>query len=192
MSTATGRKRRWADHEPDQALSQALIALCGDAGDRTVEASSLGRLPLTLLNRPRETQRAVSIVGDILTAASKASELSNRAVQARRERRDRAAAHFDGIAATVEEVVDILRSDGFPAAACERLHQQAVGLPAATEDVIGHTDAHDLADLLDRAHGVRQLAYELDDNADRARELIRLERAAGMLRGVADNLRAAA
>jgi hypothetical protein len=64
--------------------------------------------------------------------------------------------------------------------------------PAATEDVIGHTDAHDLADLLDRAHGVRQLAYELDDNADRARELIRLERAAGMLRGVADNLRAAA
>jgi hypothetical protein len=147
---------------------------------------------LTPLKRLGETQNGVSIIGDILTAASKASELSGRAAEARRERRDRAADHFDGIAATVQQVADALRSGGFPASACERLHQQAIGLPGATKDVIGQEDAHDLAELLDRAHGVRQLAYELHDNADRERELIRLERAAGMLRGVADNLRAAA
>jgi hypothetical protein len=134
----------------------------------------------------------VSIIGDILSAASAASELSGRAAQARRDRRDRAAAHFDGIAATVEEVADTLRSGGFPARACERLREQAIGLPGATEDVIGTQDAHDLADLLSRAHGVRQLAYELHHVPDRERELVRLERAAGMLRGVADNLRAAA
>jgi hypothetical protein len=133
---------------------------------------------LTALLGLQETHAGVSIIGDILTAASKASELTGRVAQGRRERRERAANHFDGIAATLQEVANALRVGDFPATACERLHEQAVGLAGATEDVIGPEDAGDLADLLDRAHGVRQLAYELDHEADREQELIRLERAA--------------
>lgn len=131
----------------------------------------------------------MGIIGDIWTVATGLDARHDRLMAADRSRRDRAAQLFDDIADTLQRVVTDVRAGIVPHGGCQEMRSYAGRFAGAVAPILGQ-EAHDMAELLDRAYEVERLWVELKDVADADAQLRKLDRAGGMFRAEAALLRA--
>ena len=128
-----------------------------------------------------------TIIDTILTVGQKLFGLRIELAKARQTRKAAVADFLASIAQSIEEASALLRQGTYPHGKCQELLAHSQHMEAAIGDLIGPSQARDLATQLAEVHEIERLHAELGSNtdSDRQRKLSVLDQAAGDFRATA-------
>ncbi len=127
------------------------------------------------------------IVDALFKVGSALFDLRNALSEARQARKKTVADFLSGIAQTIETTSASLRQGIYPHGTCQELLAHADHMMKAIGDLVGETEATDLASQLKEVWQIEQLYGQLQSAApeDRHRSLDTLDQAAGLFRATA-------
>ena len=127
------------------------------------------------------------IVQNIYSFAKKIFNLKKKLSEADRQKRNDIANYLDTVSGLLQEIHDSLKIDIVPHGKCKEFEHYAKKMPKViTKQIV--EDVQKLSDMLLEADKV--LWEELNVAEDKARELRKMDEAAGWLRGTANTIRA--
>ena len=128
-----------------------------------------------------------AIIDTILLVGQKLFGLKIELAKARQDRKDAVAAFLAAIAQSIEDASALLRQGIYPHGKCQELLEHSRHMEAAIGDLIGQTQAIELATQLAEVHQIERLHAELEStkDSDRLRKLSVLDQAAGQFRAAA-------
>jgi hypothetical protein len=128
-----------------------------------------------------------TIIDTIFGVAQKLFGLRVELAKTRQARKEVVADFLASIAQSVEEASALLKQGTYPHGKCQELFAHSEHMEAAIADLVGKSQAQDLASQLAKVSEVERLHAELgaDTDSDRMRKLSVLDQAAGQFRATA-------
>lgn len=130
------------------------------------------------------------MIEEILSVAKALWHYKESFDKAKRDKRDRIASYFEQISECLAETSMMLRHDQYPHGKCGEMEGYANLLPETVGDIISEEKAQDLANQLRSMHELEKLYSQLHDAPNKDEQLGKLEEASGILRALANSLRA--
>lgn len=131
------------------------------------------------------------IIDEILSLAQKLLGLRDTMSQATKDRRERLAAFFEQIAATLADISAHIRTGDRSVAGCARLDVFADCLVEVVGDQLSQVEVTRLVERLRAASSVRALLFELHKApTDRDQQLDKLDAASGIFGGLSVAIKA--
>ena len=128
-----------------------------------------------------------TIIATILGVGQKLFGLRLELAKARQARKQVVADFLASIAQSIEDASALLKQSTYPHGKCQELLAHSQHMEAAIGDLIGESQARDLAAQLAEVYEIERLHAELgsDPGSDRERKLSVLDQAAGQFRATA-------
>jgi hypothetical protein len=125
-----------------------------------------------------------TIIETIFNVGQKLFGLRLELAKARHDRKELVAAFLASIAQSIEEASAQLKQGTYPHGKCQELLMHSQHMEEAIGDLVGQSQAQELAAQLAEVHEIERLYGELgsDTDTDRLRKLSVLDQAAGQFR----------